>query len=154
MTRQTSTLESKLPPRNAEKILEELRAQKFRITKVRSSLLEILCDSKQPMSAPQILKALATRRIAVNKTTVYRELDFLLLHRIVAEIDILDGTKRYEVVPPDHHHHHLVCTACGNIQCVEMQHDLDALEKKIRSSHQFKVDSHVLEFFGRCSTCM
>ncbi len=141
-------------PSKATALLQELRERKFRITKVREAVIELLCESLQPLSAPELLGALGQRSLPVNKTTVYRELDFLVDNKVVSEIDILDGTKRYEVVPPDHHHHHLVCTECGKIQCVEMEHDLDAIERKIQRSYKFRIDSHVLEFFGRCASCV
>lgn len=153
----TSTPKSRLPivtpSVTTDGVITSLKEQGFRITKVRKALVELLVTSKTPTSVQELLPKLAAQDLPVNKTTVYRELDFLLENQVIIELDLLDGAKRYEILHPNHHHHHLVCTGCGNIECVEMHHDLDEIEARIATSHQFKVSSHVLEFFGLCSKC-
>lgn len=123
------------------------------MTKVRSAMLEILCKSKVPLAAAELIAGLKRRDLAVNKTTVYRELDFLMGEKIVREVDLLDGKKRYEVLAEHDHHHHMICTSCKAIQCIEMANDLDTLEAQIFSKFRFKVVSHTLEFFGVCEKC-
>jgi Fe2+ or Zn2+ uptake regulation protein len=139
---------------SAEQLIDALRTKGFRITKIRQAMIEALVDASQPVSAPELLEQVSQKHPSVNKTTIYRELDFLADNKILSEIDILDGMKRYELLHPDHHHHHLVCTSCKDIQCVEVpHHDLHALEGKIQQTHDFTVQSHVLEFFGLCRKC-
>jgi len=139
---------------SAEQLVDALRTQGFRITKIRQAMIEALVAARQPVSAPQLLEQVSLKHPSVNKTTIYRELDFLADNKVLSEIDILDGMKRYEILHPNHHHHHLVCTSCRDIQCVEVpHHDLHALEEKIQQTHNFNVQSHVLEFFGVCKKC-
>lgn len=139
---------------SAEQLVDALRTKGFRITKIRQAMIEALVAASQPVSAPQLLEQVSLKHPSVNKTTIYRELDFLADNRILSEIDILDGMKRYEILHPNHHHHHLVCTSCRDIQCVEVpHHDLHTLEGKIQQTHNFTVQSHVLEFFGLCKKC-
>jgi Fe2+ or Zn2+ uptake regulation protein len=143
-------------PENAssEQLIDALRTKGFRITKIRQAMIEALVAARNPVSAPQLLEQVSLKHPSVNKTTIYRELDFLADNQILSEIDILDGMKRYEILHPNHHHHHLVCTSCRDIQCVEVpHHDLHALEGKIQQTHDFTVQSHVLEFFGLCKKC-
>ena len=137
---------------NPEAIFQDLRSKGFRLTPSRKAIIAMIIETTQPLSAPEILQKLKTVRRSVNKTTIYRELDFLAAQRIISEIDILDGTKRYEAFS-DHHHHHLVCTSCKAIECVEVCGDLQPLEKRIRNSHDFLITGHVLEFFGVCRRC-
>jgi Fur family ferric uptake transcriptional regulator len=140
---------------SSEGLIETLRSQGFRITKIRQAMLEIFAETTHPQSVQELLVSIAREHPTVNKTTIYRELEFLVKNSIVTEIDILDGMKRYELHESDHHHHHLVCNECKEIQCVEVpHHDLDALEGRIHKSHKFKVTSHVLEFFGLCKNCL
>jgi len=136
----------------SEKIVEELRVKGQRITKLRKGLLSLLSHKHAVLSAPEIMKALAKKNLVVNKTTIYRELDFLLSHDVIREVDLLDGLKRYELKDSGHHHH-IVCTSCRKIECVEMHDDLCTLEKKISARYKFKIESHVLEFFGICNLC-
>ena len=123
------------------------------MTKVRRAMLEILCKSEVPLAASELILKLNRRSLAVNKTTVYRELDFLLGEKVVREIDLMDGKKRYEVQGEHDHHHHMICTSCKAIRCVEMADDLNTLEAEIFSKFKFKVESHTLEFFGVCRKC-
>jgi Fur family ferric uptake transcriptional regulator len=158
MDKPTSTLrvlEEDAPENtSAEQLVDALRTKGFRITKIRQAMIEALVAARQPLSAPQLLEQVSLKHPSVNKTTIYRELDFLADNKILSEIDILDGMKRYEILHPNHHHHHLVCTSCRDIQCVEVpHHDLHALEEKIQQTHNFSVQSHVLEFFGVCKKC-
>lgn len=144
--------EASLSPTKSEAVFEDLRGRGFRLTPSRKAIITMILDTAQPLSAPEILGKLKTVRRSVNKTTVYRELDFLAAQRVISEIDILDGTKRYEAFST-HHHHHLVCTSCKAIECVEVCGDLKPLEKRIRNSHNFLITGHVLEFFGVCRRC-
>jgi Fur family ferric uptake transcriptional regulator len=137
----------------AQNRLDHLKSRGFRITNVRRVVMEIFSAASQPISALQLLSSLKERSLNVNKTTVYRELEFLMLNKVISELDLLDGMKRYELLHADHHHHHLVCTSCQKIQCVEMNNDLDEIEALIKRRYQFHVKAHVLEFFGVCSNC-
>jgi len=136
-----------------EALIKDLRAEGHRITKVRRAVLSQIISASGPLSALQLLAALKQGELIVNKTTVYREIDFLKEAKLVREVDLLDGTKRYELLEEGSHHHHLVCTNCRKVQCVEMQNDLDALERRVGRKYRFQIQSHVLEFFGRCSDC-
>jgi Fe2+ or Zn2+ uptake regulation protein len=144
---------SEKPTERTDEILSALRSQGFRITNVRRSLIGIFGETQGPLSVLDLLAALAQQKLVVNKTTVYRELEFLLGNNLITEVDLLDGLKRYELVQHGHHHHHLVCTSCQGIQCIEVKNDLDTLERAISKSHKFTVTSHVLEFFGVCQKC-
>ena len=124
------------------------------MTKTREAIVEIFALATTPISAAEVIETLGVKKLAVNKTTVYRELDFLEEQGIVREIDLLEGQKRYELHQPDHHHHHLVCRKCSNILCIDLPQDLDQLEARIAKQHKFKIEHHVLEFFGLCSKCL
>lgn len=139
--------------KRANEILQSLRERGHRITKARKMIVEIFSGSTQPIAATEIIAELARRRVAANKATVYRELAFLEAESFVQEIDLLEGQKRYELHEPEHHHHHLVCRKCSDIRCIDLPHDLDQLEAKISKQHRFKIEHHVLEFFGLCDRC-
>ncbi len=138
---------------NSDLLLETLKERGHRMTKVRRAMLDILCRAKTPLAAAELISALNRRSLAVNKTTVYREIDFLQREKLVREVDLLDGKKRYEVLGEHDHHHHIICTSCKAIRCMEMHNDLDALEADIFKRFRFKVTSHSLEFFGVCERC-
>jgi Fur family ferric uptake transcriptional regulator len=51
------------------------------------------------------------------------------------------------------HHHHLLCSTCDAVVPV----DATAIEseiQKLAARLQFRVDTHTLEFAGRCASCL
>ena len=136
----------------AQTFITELRSAGFRITAAREKLIELFCSASQPLTVSELRSQLKRRHLTPNKTTVYRELEFLTKRRLLSEIDLLDGKKRYEL-RDDGHHHHLLCDKCGKIQCVEMKNDLEHLENRLVREFNFEIKRHVLEFFGNCKEC-
>ncbi|WKZ57953.1 MAG: transcriptional repressor [Bdellovibrionota bacterium] len=139
--------------KTAHVLSENLRAAGHRLTKARSALLDIFLAAASPLSAPQLIAELGKRKLPVNKTTVYRELEFLMSQGIIRQIDLLDGRKHYELSSGGAHHHHLVCNRCGTVQCIDLPRGLDRITSAIKRTHAFEVTSHVLEFFGLCQRC-
>ncbi|MBI2414164.1 MAG: transcriptional repressor [Deltaproteobacteria bacterium] len=134
-------------------ILAELSKGGFRITRARRSMIEVLLDSRLPLSAEGLIDALLGKKVPANKTTVYRELTFLKEMGIVQEIQFLhERVKRYEVVFGGHHHH-LICMGCKRVEDVELEGELEKYEREIMNSRGFKVLNHTLEFMGLCEDC-
>lgn len=133
-------------------ILEKLRRGGFRKTPARAALIEVFETRAQPLSVSELLSALRSKRVAADKTTVYREIAFLLEQGIVAQVQFGDRIKRYEL-HDEKHHHHLVCTECGTVADIALDRDLVAVEKRILRRMGFAVTRHTLEFFGICADC-
>lgn len=122
------------------------------MTKARLALVEVLFDRREPLSVAEILSALRERGVVVNKTTAYRELEFLIDRGLVTKV-LLDGVAvRYELTDAGHHHH-LVCVRCSAVQDLPSEGDLTWMEQAILRSTGFSVASHSLEFFGTCRAC-
>ncbi len=103
-------------------------------------MLHIFGSAASPISALDLLK-----KIKVNKTTIYRELDFLVDLGLVNEVDFGDRTKRYELKDLKHHHH-LICLNCKKVADVNIKESFNVPKN-------FKVVRHNLEFFGYCQNC-
>lgn len=114
----------------------------MRQTKARSAIITNFRTTTRPISAIDLLN-----KIDVNKTTIYRELDFLIDAGIIDSVDFGDGIKRYELKNEDTHHHHLVCLNCKNISDIAVKEDFEI-------PNNFKLVKHNLEFFGYCSDCI
>ncbi len=135
-----------------ESIIAALKQDGHRITHARKAIVELMLEGNGPMSAAELHVLLQKRGTEVNTVTVYRELAFLEDEGIVHGDTLKDGVKRYcnTVIG---HHHHLVCTGCNAVEDIEMENDLDSLERKIRKEKSFNVKSHALEFYGLCEKC-
>ena len=128
-------------------IVEFLKKRSARITPDRQRIIDVFCSANIPLSANDIIK-----KVRCNKTTVYREISFLLNIGVIKQIDLTDCVKRYELNDTNHHHH-LVCIKCKRIISVDMDNDLVDEEKRISKLLNFNIQSHNLEFFGYCQKC-
>jgi Fe2+ or Zn2+ uptake regulation protein len=133
-------------------IISTLKEKKIRITKAREALLSIFSNSNNPESVQHILSKLAKKKIYVNKTTVYRELSFLIKQSLIKEV-YTDPVRIHYESSNLKHHHHLICTNCGRIEDFEMKDEMKKTEEVIMRSKKFKVSDHSLEFYGFCANC-
>ncbi len=133
-------------------ILAGFQSKGYRLTASRKAIVRIFLNSKAPLSAVELNSRLKKIDVIVNKTTVYREIDFLKSQKVIRELPFGDGKKRYEKWP-DNHHHHLVCISCDSIECIELTGCLEKEEKKIMKENNFKTIKHSLEFQGLCAKC-
>ena len=130
-------------------------SQKNRLTPIREAMFDFFKQSSEPADYSQIEECLNSKGIKANKTTIYRQLDFLLKTDYISELDFGEGKKRYEI--KKQHHHHLLCTGCQKIECVDVDssvhEEIQNVEDKFLENNKFKVKSHMLEFFGLCGRC-
>lgn len=147
----SAIIQTKVCMKTPAQIVDQLRTEGHRITPIRGKILEFLSSSKSPISAPDLIYNFKSADINVNKTTIYRELEFLLQKQLINEVEFGDGKKRYEM--DNGHHHHLVCLNCSKVEDVNLDADLSGEQKKIEKETGFKIKSHSLEFFGYCKDC-
>lgn len=138
---------------NIGTIIENLKRNGKRITKTRRAIIDIIINSSQPLSATDVGEYMKRMGIFVNKTTIYRELEFLKNEGIVRTVFLQSGVVHYEsaYLP---HYHRFVCNSCGLIQgieCERIERELENLTSKVSSN--YKIDEHKLEFYGFCSKC-
>lgn len=136
----------------ARHVVERLSAQGHRQTKARTAIVALLVRTKNPLPIVEIGERLAGLAIRVNKTTLYRELQFLVAQDIAREIDFGEGKKRYEFASAAHHHH-VVCTRCQRVEDVVFPDDLLTHETAAAQQTGYRIQSHSLEFFGLCTQC-
>lgn len=132
-------------------LIKSLKEQGCRLSGGRELVLSVLAKASGPLRALDILQSPALKKAGVNRATVYRSLSFLEKSGVL-EVLRLDGDERLYHLNL-HHHHHLVCTACKKIQAVHFCDSLRREEAQIAAATGFKVQRHVLEFYGLCKNC-
>lgn len=128
-----------------------LKDKGYKATRARSAIIKLFARASLPASAKDVITCLAKEGLKVNKTTIYRELEFLTEQNILQVIHWGDSVIRYEKAEHGgNHHHHLICNTCGRVEDVNLKD-----EKLVKEASQtgFKVKSHSLEFFGLCTGC-
>jgi len=139
-------------PEKSVSILKELAERGFRISGTREAVVFVLSEAAAPLSVPQILSALGETGIRPNKTTVYRELEFLKTQGFAKELTLRNDIALFELAGL--HHHHLVCVDCGTVRDIEVvDESLSCEERRIERKEGFRILEHSLEFFGLCGKC-
>lgn len=121
-------------------------------TKTYSAIEDIIAKGHcNPLDYTDILEKLHEKGMHVNKTTVFRILDKMLLQNEIVKLELGEGKYRYE--KNINHHHHAVCTVCGRVEKIENCH-LQTNDEEIAKKFKFKSLTHRLEFFGVCKSCI
>lgn len=134
----------------SKKLVDIVKQNNARITPARKLILQKFEADCEPVRNVDLLEYLQKNKVKVNKTTVYREIEFLKSLDIIHEVYFDDGVIRYER-KPEVCHHHLICSNCGQVQEVDLQEY--KLIEELQSKNGFKVEKHSIEFWGVCKAC-
>jgi len=131
-------------------------------------LLRRLADAGERMTGPReiVVRALAAQPGVINpealsydlhpqgvgRATVYRTLEHLLAKGEATERVDVAGESTYMLCEPAHHHHHAICANCGKVDDVDCS-AVDQFAESLCAIHGFELDSHKMEFLGRCRDC-
>jgi Fur family ferric uptake transcriptional regulator len=119
----------------------------------RAAVIDLLDGQACALTAQEIEDELRSRDRRVGRASVYRALDVLVDHGLLARLEVGQGMARYEpVTPGGEHHHHLVCERCGKL----VAFDDPALERAIESLAErleLEVADHEVLLRGACKRC-
>ncbi|MBI5829006.1 MAG: transcriptional repressor [Chloroflexi bacterium] len=128
-----------------------MREHGYRVTLQRQLILDAVCEGRGHTTFKEIYERARAKAPTINRTTVYRTLNFLCELRLVVAADIGNGRRVYEIAG-DTPHHHLVCRRCGRVE--QISHDVvRALLAAIERKSRFKVDMDHLVLLGLCPKC-
>ncbi|MCK5706822.1 MAG: transcriptional repressor [Candidatus Aureabacteria bacterium] len=133
----------------------------YRWTLSRQAIIEALSSTSDHMSAEEVYNAVQKKHSSIGLATVYRTLEILVGMAVVLSFDFGDKRARYELAErfsKKDHHHHLVCNDCGKVvEYTEFIGDeielLNKTEKGLSKKYNFKIDNHVIQFYGLCKKC-
>lgn len=122
-----------------------------RMTRVRRALIDVLSGRDCILSLADIRTLLRSRRLTPDRSTIFRELEFLRQLNVIRVLTLPEG--RYYEYRRDHTHHHLVCRKCHEIEDIDVNFDLDRHNNSIRKQKKFYVTDQRLELYGYCVHC-
>lgn len=129
-----------------------LREHCLRATAPRLALLSIMEKVKVPQSVRDLQARLKGR---IDGVTVYRTLETLHKAGMVFRVDLQRAHAYYELATGRKHHHHLVCNSCGAVEDISYCPSSEMEQKVLKGSRKFSsIQSHALELFGTCTTCV
>ncbi|PIR03593.1 MAG: hypothetical protein COV59_05385 [Candidatus Magasanikbacteria bacterium CG11_big_fil_rev_8_21_14_0_20_39_34] len=137
-----------------EEIILQLKEKGYRSSNARNILLEAVYESREPLSVADFQKIFAKRKVKVNRTTIYRELNLLKKESVLIELQLKDGKRRYELEDRAHHHH-IVCIRCQKVEDVMVCHTRTLIGKVLKQAKNFsEIVNHTSDFFGLCKKCV
>lgn len=119
----------------------------MRMTKNRKMVLDILKQTKKPLSAENIAEALSENKIDLS--TIYRSLDYFDDNNLLLRFHF--NNKSYYFLNTSNHHHYFVCTNClamHEIECY-LKDTISLLE----TENEFTISNHEINIYGLCNLC-
>lgn len=133
------------------KYLTSLKNKGFRMTKTRKAILFLFDQNSVPLSGVDIIALLKQGNQDVNKSTVYREISFLLDQGIIQEVMISPKCMYYELANNDPLPY-AVCSTCNRLEHVKIKKGPRLISNAQKHS-SFHIDDYSLVFFGQCALC-
>ena len=130
--------------------VHKIREQGYRMTPQRQIVLDAVCEQGGHATASEIYESVNVQQPAINRTTVYRILDFFCELQLVARADI-GGQTVFEVVG-DSPHHHLICRQCEHVMSLP-DYRFTELAEHLLAEHGFEADLSHLAITGLCAEC-
>ena len=127
-----------------------VRQRGKRVTAQREIILDVIRAAGGHVIPNEIFRRVSAKAPAVNRTTVYRNLNFLCEMRLVVAVQI--GRQMYYELAGDEPHHHLVCRQCDRVEKISHR-TVKGLFDKIEREQAFVVDMDHLALFGLCKKC-
>jgi Fur family ferric uptake transcriptional regulator len=124
-----------------------------RRARAREALIDVLAKEECALSPLEIEDRLRGGERPVARASIYRILELLGEHGLVARLELGDGTAREELIDPaGGHHHHLLCDSCGKLVPFDdgdLERSIDRLARRL----DFTASGHEVVLHGACSAC-
>lgn len=129
-----------------------LHEKGYRLTAQRQLILDAVCEAGGHATPDEITERVQSHSPAINRTTVYRTLDFLCDIGLVTSTTTRGGHLTYELAGKEQHHH-LICRRCGDEETIP--HKLVApMLTAVSKAYDFQViELTHLTLFGVCAAC-
>jgi Fur family ferric uptake transcriptional regulator len=119
----------------------------MRMTKQRKSLLALLEQIHQPLSAEALLQRLPDGYM--NLSTVYRNLDSFHQAGLLGK-SVMEG-RSYYYRNKNPHQHFMICLSCQKMVPVDCK--LETMAHEVAARHQFQITHHDMTIYGYCRAC-
>ena len=125
--------------------------QNLGLTKQREVVLLVISEAHQHLTANEVFDGAKKLLTGISFATVYNSLRFLKDAGHIAEISFGSGASRYDRTL--HRHDHAICTKCGKLVDIEMEHPAE-LVAMAASYSKFKPESLEFTLRGICEDCL
>jgi Fur family peroxide stress response transcriptional regulator len=127
-----------------------LKEKGLKVTPQRIAVYNMLLNTTEHPNAETIYKALEPTNPTISLATVYKTLDYFKQLGLVQELNVGEGSSRYDAVVKCHPH--TVCVQCGKVQDLYLE-ELTEIHKKVAEELDFEVRCEQLILYGTCGEC-
>ncbi len=124
--------------------------QDLGLTRQREVVLQAIREADEHLTANEVFVNAKTLLPSISFATVYNSLRFLKDAGHIAEIQFGNGASRFD--RKISRHDHAICTECGKLADIEMEHPPEMVERAARISN-FKPESLEFTLRGLCPAC-
>jgi Fur family ferric uptake transcriptional regulator len=132
----------------AEWMLRRLDEEGLRLTGRRQLVVHTIAEKPGSFTPEALVDEL--RPHGIGRATVYRALELLERLGVLTRVHL--GACHAFTVCDEGHHHHLLCSSCNTVVPVDAR-AIESEIQKLAQRLQFRIDTHMLEFAGRCAVC-
>jgi len=129
------------------------KLKKLRLTSTRELVLKIIWQGHRPLGAYQIQDKLAAiNKKSIAPPTVYRAINFLLLHGLIHKVPSLNAFIGCPFPNSVHSNIFLICQDCGNTAEIS-DNKLNKMLRSVCDRAQFRLKTQNIELSGTCARC-
>ena len=134
-----------------ESAITRLRAQGYRITPQRLSVLDIVAARTGHIGADEVWHLAKAQHPYVDLATIYRTLQLLKRLGVVTEV-VIGNKLHFELADQHNPHNHMVCSVCDAVQTLSPDY-LAEFSRRLQQEFGFTPDLDNLTIGGQCSRC-
>ena len=131
--------------------MEVTDIQNLGLTRQREVVLGVILESREHLTANSVFAAAKDKLPSISFATVYNSLRFLKDAGHIAEIQFGNGASRFDRMTA--RHDHAICTKCGVLVDIEMEHPLELVNRAAAISN-FKPEYIEFTLKGVCPECV
>ena len=132
------------------------------MTRPRALIVEALRRAGSYVTADDIFDEVRGPFPGIGLATVYRTVQLLCDMGIITKFEFGEGKARYELAEKNadgNHYHVLICTSCNGVfkytDFSEEEKELfSRIEKELSARYGYRIDRHVVQFYGICPGCL
>lgn len=133
--------------RTIHNLTQVLRERGLKVTPQRLMIFQVMEGNTNHPTAEDVYHHVVETMPTISLTTVYKTLNELVEMGEIQQIDLGDGTSRFD--PNTDPHGHLVCTRCKNVNDMPA----NAFNVSISDAQGFQIGRVHVMVYGTCANC-
>jgi Fur family transcriptional regulator, ferric uptake regulator len=135
----------------SETWLLQFKANGYKLTGPRYSVVEILADTDKALTALEIYDQAHRQYPSIGLVSVYRTLEKLEQLGLIQRVHQKEKCQAY-IAAPQGHEHLLVCHSCGRVSFFRGD-NLKTLVNVVEEKTGYVIQEHWLQLVGICKEC-